>query len=465
MGFLNRISSAFRFGYDATQAKNKRQAPTGILRSEDGENRPAERRKLISAARDIHRNFSIAAWMVRRHLDYVSTFTFRPKTGDKNLDSLLTSRMEWWSRRENCDVTRRFSLPQIVRMCEARRTVDNDVFVLKLSDGRLQPIEGDRVRTPDGGVPDGFDNTNVVHGIRLDSFGQPRELIVCKRSQINDLGLTGQNFAYERSVPMENAYHHGYFDRFDQVRGVSPLVAALNSLRDTYEGFDYALAKLKVSQLFGLVFYREAAEAVGDPSATTEDGTGYEVDFGRGPVVLNLDDGDRAEFLESKSPSTEFQSFTTTMIGVCLKALDIPFSFYDESHTNYSGARQALLQYEMSADIKRADVQSMLNELTNWRIRLWMQDGFLPDIPLASYRWEWVPKGIPWIDPLKEVNANVSAIAAGLLSRTRALKEMGQDFFEVADEIATENDYLMSLGLPTQLTPPSVSISETVNNA
>jgi len=108
---------------------------------------------------------------------------------------------------------------------------------------------------------------------------------------------------------IEVSGHFGYFDRFDQVRGVSPMAAGVNTLRDTYEGFDYALAKMKVSQLFGLAFFREKSDPVDQPSPSDDDGAGYEVDFGRGPVLLDLDPGDRAEFLESKSPATEFQQF------------------------------------------------------------------------------------------------------------------------------------------------------------
>jgi len=71
----------YLFGYDAVESKNRRQAPTGRLRSEDKELLPHQRRKLTSASRDIHRNFTIAAWAIRKHLDYVSTFSFQSRTG------------------------------------------------------------------------------------------------------------------------------------------------------------------------------------------------------------------------------------------------------------------------------------------------------------------------------------------------------------------------------------------------
>lgn len=133
------------------------------------------------------------------------------------------------------------------------------------------------------------------------------------------------------------------------------------------------------------------------------------------------------------------------MIAVALKALDIPYSFYAENFTNYSGARQALLQYELSAKIKREDVVAMLDHLTNWRIKMWIADGVLPE---ANYRWEWIPRGVSWIDPLKEINANIAAISSRITSRTRILREQGIDFYDLADELKAEESYFEKIGLP-----------------
>ena len=54
-------------------------------------------------------------------------------------------------------------------------------------------------------------------------------------------------------------------------------------------------------------------------------------------------------------------------------------------------------------------------------------------------------------DPLKEINADIAAIGACLSSRTRRLREQGLDFYDVADELAAENEYLKGLGLPVNL--------------
>jgi capsid protein len=466
MGVWNSVRRAFAWSlggstYDAVQSKNKRSAPTGILRSEDAELTQADRKKMLSASRTLHRNFAVAAWMIRKHLDYVSTFSFQARTGNDALDESLEKLVRWWGQPANFDVTGRFSLPRFTRLAEMRRTVDGDMGILKLNSALVQAIEGDRVRTPIGGLPADYSAADFIHGVRTNAAGRPLEYCICKRGATNDSSGAAATFQFERIIPARNLYHFGYFDRFDQVRGISPLATAVNTLRDTYEGFDYALAKMKVAQMFGLVFYREAtemeehheevADTLGATSTSSEDGTGYEVDFGRGPIKLDLDPGDRAEFLEAKSPSTEFQAFSQTMVGVALKALDIPYSFYAENFTNYSGARQALLQYEQSAKIKRADVQAMLDHLTAWRVSLWIQDGVLPNVALTDVRWDWIPSGVPWIDPLKEINADIAAIGAGLSSRTRRLKEQGIDFYELVDELAAEQKYLIDKGLAPAL--------------
>src|SRR5689334_16827370 len=78
MSLWNRLSRAL--SYDGAESSKSRKAPSGIQQSEDRELPAEKRRKLLSASRDIQRNFALAAWMIRRHLDYVTTFSFQAKT-------------------------------------------------------------------------------------------------------------------------------------------------------------------------------------------------------------------------------------------------------------------------------------------------------------------------------------------------------------------------------------------------
>ena len=443
-------------GYDATKPKGRRQAPSALVRDEDRELPVASRRALVSATRDIHRNFAIAAWAIRRHLDYVTKFRFKCRTGNTELDAKIEALVKDAGKAENFDVAGRHSLARAVRMSEARRVVDGDIAWYKLRDGKTQVIEGDRISTPYAGLPGNIDPMYVCRGIKVNAAtGKAEAYVLCKRARTNDIGYTGQDLQFEAILPARLVYLHACYDlgRFDQVRGITPLASAYNSYRDVYEGIDYALAKMKVSQIFGIKISRNAApeaEALGEVSESIDhdandptidgsqfnvDGAGqppekvvnreprYQVDPGRGPFMLDLDDGDQADIMEAHTPSAEVQSFIPLVISIALKSLDIPFSWYDEAYVNFSGGKQANINYEKSAEQKRTEIQDLLNDWTAWRLGIMQDDGEL-EIPTGTtVKWEWQPAGTPWLDPLKEAVGNIAKIGAGLESAADVAEE------------------------------------------
>lgn len=435
-----------RLKYEAAESSTKRKTVPAVLETEDNELPPTKRTQLQAAAYDIRRNFSLAGWMIRRHLDYVATMSFRSMTGNLQLDAQVEAAMNWWAQPEHCDITGRHTLQRLVRLLEAGAVISGDSGLLLLADGRLQSIEGERVRHDCGDVPPEVTSHNPIHGVLVNEAGKALSYCVAKRSR----GNFSSRFVFDRLVPAEWFVLHGTFDRTDQVRGVTPLSAALNELADTKESCELARARLKIDQLFGIAFYREQADPLGNTTQTddTEGAEKYEVDFGAGPVKLELDPGDRAEFLESKNPSEQFLAFNDRMIQFAIKSLDIPFSFFNESFTNYSGSRQALLQYEQSAEAKRNNLRTALDRITAWRLAMFIEDGQI-DAKLSDMAWHWDGAGLPWIDPVKEIEGDERSVALGVNSRQRVARSRGVDFFDVSIERAIENRFLAKLGLPT----------------
>lgn len=424
------------YSYDATEPSPRRRSPPLTLKGADDELPSGKRAAMVSTTRDTRRNFAIAAWAIRKHLDYVSSFTFQARTGSEELDGQIERLMTRWSQPANCDIAERHPLARMIRLSEALRTVDGDCLWIRLASGHAQIVEGDRLRDPYRAVPIPT-GQQMIHGVMTNRVGKALSYAVHRR------GLWGGGFEFERMVPADNSLLHGYYDRIDQTRGISPLSAALNTLRDTYEGFEYALAKAKINQLFGIKFKRAAADAF--PTSADSEAAQYEVDFGKGNWILDLETGDDCELMETAHPSDQFQSFTTTMIAVALKSLDIPFSFYDESFSTYSGSRQAWIQYDQSAILKRRDNLHLLTYLTAWQLVRWIANGGLvlpAGITADDLRWEWLATGVPWIDPLKEIQADVTAVDAGLSSRTRILKAQGIEFADIVRELAEEERLL-----------------------
>ncbi|QDV44375.1 Phage portal protein, lambda family [Stieleria neptunia] len=461
--FTNRVTSFF--SYDALNPRGRRRAITrGVVR-EDHHVRGTKRRKLQENAADLCRNLSLAAWMVRRHLDYVSAFDFHGRNEDEQLNQQIERLMLDDSRPSRSDLSGRFGREKLFRLAEARRVLDGDTGLIKLNDGRLQGIQADLIRDPvDMGASE-----NWVDGIMIGRFGRPLSFALHRRA-------SNTSVEFVRRVNAPNVIHYGFFDRYagDQVRGVSPLVSALNPLRDVYENFSYALAKAKVSQLFALAFYRNGTESAGElgededgpTDESTGDPAGYKVDFGSGPQLLDLDPGDRAEFLESKQPSSEFQKFTQLVVQVALKALDIPYSFYDESHTNFFGSRAAWLHYERSCKDKRDDQIEMRRNYTVWKIAGWVRDGRLTlprGMRVLDVAFEWVPRGMPWWDPSKEIRGHVAAIKGALDNPQRICRSTGTDLYDNIDQIAKAREYAASKGVSLEyaMEPEAIQVIET----
>lgn len=460
--FWNRLT---RFGYDALENRGRRRSAPTKKRSHEDKALDAKRRaRLAETAQDAHVNFALASWAVRKHLDYVTRFRFQAKTGDAKLDLAIEELVEERSKRQNCDLARRHPLRRMLRIAEARRQLDGDVGLLKVlaspfSDirGALQGIEADRIANPTTGAPQGFDETKWVNGVKSAAGGAAREYCICKRGQ------SGMEF--ERIVRADSLCLHASYEgthRFDQVRGVSAMVSNLNAMRDIYEGFDYALAKVKLSQIMGFKVTRQqetdsllTQTAAGSTDAEEEDETiaasdRYEITPGRAPWYLELDPGDDVDMVESKTPSTETVAFLKFIVQVALKSLNIPYSFFDESHTNFYGSRGGLIQYLKSCKTAHEDNQDLLDEITTWWLSLDVMDGRLAlpsGVDFSDLWWEWVPDGVPWWDPVKEVNGAKASVAAGFDSPQKICRQLGSDLWENIDQIAEAKKYAEERGV------------------
>lgn len=437
-------SESRSFSYDATETTTRRRAPKTILKSEDEHLTPSRRKTLVATTEDARRNFAVFRWALGKHLDFVVAHNFKSRSGDRDFDRRLEKFVRKISSKDSFDVTGRHPLRRWLRLFESSRVVWGDCLAVKIAGGYMQAIEGDRIKDPP------FDKLQAgerwIQGLRVSSFGSVDRFSIHKRR-------SGGGYEFERKIDAARAYYFGYFDRFDQYRGISPMASAINMLVSLDKGIDYALAKNCISQLMAFAIYRNAEMEMGfgpygddEEDEENNEPTPYKIDVNRGINFLDMDKGDRAEFIESKSPAGETQSFWQTVTSIALKAIDIPYSFYDEKYTNFFGSRAALNLYLKSVEPKREDVRDLLDDWTAWRLgyaqsfgEFDFPVGWTPDPDL----WAWVPTGFPWWNPTQEIVAAEKAIALKLRSRSEIRKEThGDDWLDVVDEIEEEDLYL-----------------------
>ena len=434
MGRLTNAAKTLAFGYDAVKRSPMRQHRKVTLVAEDSVLSGKQRKQAWSDARELRRNFAVAAWAIRTHCAQVAQHNFQCRTNDEGLNREVEALVEEWSQARNCDAAGRHPLDRKIWLAEMSRVVDGEVFFYDLGDGHWQAIEADRIAAPQDGKGPDLSKETHANGLIYDKQGKTTRLVVCKRS--------GEMREYEDTLDADKVLHHGFFDRFDQARGVSPLLAALSSFQDVAESAEYALAKAKMATYFGVKLkHGEGWEPPENPSP---------IKLGKGPQVFHLEYDEDTDFMVADQPGPAFREYLHSMLMMSLKALDLDFCLYDSSHTNYAGARQALLMWEQSSKPRKAEVRELRDEMTRRRLDLALKKRELK-LPREAtrLRWEWVAIGRGWIDPLKEVRSHAAAIAAGIKSRQQICRESGLDFRAIADQLGEEADYLNGKGLDT----------------
>lgn len=483
--------AATRLDYDATKATGRRRAPASRVVAEHVMLPDGKRKKLLATVQDQIRNASAAAWMVRRHLDYVSKFRFQFRTGKESLDTLVSRIFHWHAQPRNFDVAGRFGREEMFRMFEMEKVTSGDAAMIKLKGMMLQAIESDLIAYPKLGkwdektkrfqrIPKAVsDSVNMDTGVAMDSArpGRVNQFCICNR------GLDGKSLAFDHMEPAENVIFDAYWTRFSsQVRGVSPLSTAINSIQDVYEGVDFNLAKAKVHALFGIALMRDYAGGTSSGETANEwgaasgvSGTGSEDEGSSAAIsaslqeikpnemlMVDMDTRGRIDTVESKTPSSEFREFQELVLRLAFLALDIPFSAFNSKATSFSGMIADQNLYEVSCRPKREKNLWKRREYSDWVLETiwtdpkdsaaWNLKSVATDAGFTRLRdlqeeIEWVPSGFPWLMKGQEIEGDTKAIAIGADNAIDVCTRRGSNFFENIDKQAQAEQYAKERGV------------------
>jgi lambda family phage portal protein len=313
---------------------------------------------------------------------------------------------------------------------------DGECFILLSAgaDGRLRPrllpaeqVDGSLTQDLGGG-------RRIVSGVELDADGEPLVYHILPDAPGSVFG----NFGPPRRVPAADVIH--VFDPLfpGQVRGLPWLTPALLKLTDYDASSDALLMLLKTSALMtGFVVDPEggAAGLAGDggsgavdvslePGAMRVLPMGAQVTFSNPPSGLQA----AGEFLRGQ------QREIAVALGLTYEALT-----GDLSSTNYSSARVGLLEFRRLAELRQKTL--IEGQLLRPLWRRWIEAQQLAgalDADPAWLRVRFVAPGWQWVDPAREVGAEVEAINAGLKSRAEVIAARGRDIGDVDAEIAAD---------------------------
>lgn len=371
-----------------------------------------------------------------------------------------------WSHKGTCTVDGRMSFTDVQLMSVRGAARDGECFWRKIrgkSAGNrfgfaLQPLDPDLLdsefeRAPGNGV------NAIVMGVEVDAYTRP----VAYHFWTAHPSDYGNNRRRIR-IPAADIVHFYDANRVNQTRGIPWSTSSmwLLTMLGAYWDGEVAAARAESERLGFL--YNELG-----------DGIAPEPGAGTSPMAVQvpsqtaswweLPAGYKVDMPDVRHPNTAFPEFSRKMLEGVATGLNVAYHSLtgDLSQANYSSMRQgAVDERDAWSEIQRLLIEGICQAVFEEWLEMATLFGAVTiaprDLEQAKFPC-WEPRGWDWVDPLKDIKADVMAIEAGLDTRTRICAERGLNFSDVLSKLAEEKKAAEAAGvdLSTVKTPDVIT--------
>lgn len=403
-----------------------------------------------------------------------------------------------------CDFLRRNNFSELQRIAFTSYLVDGDCFCLfrrripteyNPYSLRLQLIDAQRVSNPvmngNGAIAAvsnvemkkiGSDN-RIVNGIEVNRDGALEAIWVSNRiwnePATADPELNWKRIRwFGRDTGCRNLLHICADTRPDQFRGVPMLAPVIEPLKQISRYADAELTSAIIKSFFSIFFVQplqnlEFNQIVASGENDVEGKPIVDVnEYRLGPATMAaLPRGVDVKAIDSSNAQSTFDFFINAFLKQIGAATNIPNEVLMKSFTaSYSASRAALLQAQ---DEFRQRKASFVSDFCQPTYEQWLAEavalgridapGFFDDTAKKQL-WtqsEWFNESSHILDPVKETQAMIMRLNAGLSTYRREIAEAtGQDFDEVVSTLEQEREMLNKLPPPPVNESPMVYIDE-----
>jgi lambda family phage portal protein len=236
-----------------------------------------------------------------------------------------------------------------------------------------------------------------------------------------------------------------------QLRGQPWLTQVLIKLYELDQYDDAELVRKKTAAMFAGFVTKNAPQdsllGEANPDATGAALAGLE------PGTLQvLLPGEDVKFSSPADVGAAYETFMRVQLRSIAAGMGITYEQLtgDLTGVNYSSIRAGLLEFRRRCE--QFQHQVIVFQMCRPIWRAWIDaavlSGALPkpqDLSLY-YDVKWIPPGFAWVDPLKDIKAQIMAVRAGFKSRAEVVSEQGYDVEGTDAEIAADNARADSLG-------------------
>lgn len=461
--------------YEGASSK-RRMAGKGTTLS--GPNGPIERSlpMLVARSHNAIRNNPYAASAKEKYVSNLVGTGIKPQWGDPAVQAL-------WDRWvKECDADGRDDFYGLQALAAGSQFEAGEalgrVRFRRRSDGlsvplQLQVIEAEHL---DPGYSQAFGGRLIKMGIEFNGIGQrsaywlwrhhPQEQLT---SEINT----------RVPVPAERIVHMYRRLRPGQLRGVPELTSVIVRLYEIDEMQDATLARQKLAQLFGVFVKRKTGADAEDDGPTfgtlvTMPGETEQLDEFTPGGIHYLEDDEDVQFSNPPDIQGQYTEWLRSELLAVAAGAGITYEQLtgDLKGVNYSSIRAGLLEFR-----RRVEALQAMLIVHQWCRRIaaqWLDTAVtsgaisLPDYwaNRATYlAIDWIAPKWAWVDPLKEVTADLLEVRAGFKPRSEAAGERGWALEQLDDEIAKGHASADDRGLVFDSDPRRVNKSGALHKA
>lgn len=444
-------------------------------------------RRLRNRSRDLAQNNEFArGWLHSVRTNLIGpqgiSLQVRARENDGRLDqaanTLIEERYAAAGQAGQWDVTGRLSRAEGERLIAESVARDGEVLIRKVRGYRrdqpyaVQLLEADLLDEDHNAR---LGNGNQVRmGVEVDAYFRPVAYHLLSEHP-GDTTYVSRGRRYER-IPADDIVHAFVPLRALQTRGVPWMHAAMMALRDLggYRESAIIAARVGAAKMGFYTTVDGLPEGATDPNVLAGgnvDADGafvHEVEPG---TFETLPEGYKLESWDPQYPHEQFGEFNKATLRGIAAALGASYHTLanDLEAVNFSSGRLgAQAERDLWMCLQDWIISSVSRPLFADWLRYELASGRLP-LPAAKFDKFNAPafSGRRWqsIDPLKDVEADIAAIDAGLKSRIECIRARGRDPDEVWQETEIGNEMMAQHGVTAAARSPAPVATTEANAA
>lgn len=425
---------------------------------------------LRNRSRDLARNNEYA----KRFLNLIKTNVVgekgfntqvRARNPDLTLDvagnRIIEDAFHQWGRLGNADVTGRLSWLDCQRVAAETLARDGEVFIKIIRNRQyangftLQFIEADLVDDQENGRNEKNGN-EIRMGVEMDQFHRPVAYHVLTSHPNDSFFRTPKKREHVR-VPAAEMIHIFMPVRTHQTRGEPFMAPAITGLK-MLDGFAEAslVAARAAASKFAVLTTPSGEDFVGDDE--TEQDVPV-VDF-EPASIFQLPEGQDLKLIDPNHPTTTFDEFQKAILRGIAAGLNVSYTSLSNDLTgvSYSSIRQGTIE---ERDHFKMLQSFLVQHFCEPVFRAWLETTMtVGDVPIPIDKFDkfadavvFRGRGFAWVDPQREINANILALSNGIVSLSDIAANYGRDVEDLFSQIQSDQEMAERYGIKTAFQP------------